>query len=87
MTKYITQMQDGCNAARSEVIRRIKDNMAKYLRAGRVPVIINAHLEHKALRGLNDPHIGRLIIPAEDLHEWDADPDVYVNLSRAFIDL
>jgi hypothetical protein len=34
----------------------------------------------KALRGLNDPYTGRLLIPAEDLPEWDADPDLYVNI-------
>jgi hypothetical protein len=35
----------------------------------------------KASRGLNHQDIGRLIIPAEDLAEWDADPDAYVDIS------
>lgn len=70
-------MQDGCNAARSEAIKRIKDNTIRYLAAGRTPIIVTAQVDHKALRGLFDPKIGRLIIPAEDLKEWDADPDGY----------
>jgi len=49
--------------------------MAKYLTAGRVPVKVDLRTEHKALRGLNDPDFGRLIIPASELHEWEADPD------------
>ncbi|KAF8490647.1 hypothetical protein F5888DRAFT_1637981 [Russula emetica] len=73
---YVIQMQEGCNAARSEAIKRVKDNTIRYLAAGRTPVEVDAHLEHKVLCGLNDPHIGRLLIPAEDLSEWDVDPDV-----------
>ncbi|KAF8496387.1 hypothetical protein F5888DRAFT_1634920 [Russula emetica] len=72
---YVIQMQEGCNAARSEAIKRVKDNTIRYLAAGRTPVEVDAHLKHKVLRGLNDPHIGRLLIPAEDLSEWDTDPD------------
>ena len=68
-------MQEGCNAARSEAIKRIKENTAKYLTAARVPVKVDPRTEHKALRGLNDPDFGRLIIPASELHEWEADPD------------
>ena len=71
------QMQEGCNAARSENIRRIKDNTTRYLAAGQTPVRVGEHTNHKALRGLNDENIGRLIIPVEDLHEWDQDPDGY----------
>jgi hypothetical protein len=78
-------MQEGCNAARSETIKRIKDNTIRYLAAGRTPIKVDAVIEHKALRGLNDRNIGRLLIPAEDLHEWDADPDAYVDHFRAFV--
>lgn len=69
--------------ARSEAIRRIKDNLARYLAAGGNPVLISPHLQgmDKASRGLNHQDIGRLIIPAEDLAEWDADPDAYVDIS------
>lgn len=79
------QMQEGCNAARSEAIKRIKDNTIRYLTAGRTPIKVDALVEHKALRGLNDRNIGRLLIPAEELHEWDADPDAYVDHSRASV--
>jgi hypothetical protein len=73
-------MQEGSNAARSEAIKRIKDNTAKYLRAGGTPVMVNdEQVQHKALRGFNDRNIGRLLIPADDLHEWDRDPDGYVD--------
>jgi hypothetical protein len=75
---YIIQMQEGCNAARSEAIKRIKDNTIKYLAAGPTPINVDAHVEHKALRGLNDRNIGRLLIHAEALHQWDEDPDAYV---------
>jgi hypothetical protein len=66
--------------ARSEAIRRIKDNTVRYLTAGRTPIRVdpNWQVMDKALHGLNDPVIGRLLIPAEDLLEWDADPEVYV---------
>ena len=72
-------MQDRCNLACSEAIRRIKDNTVRYLAAGRTPIRVDTHVEHKALRGLNDHNIGCLVIPATDLHEWDRDPDAYVN--------
>jgi hypothetical protein len=69
-------MQEGSNAARSEAIRRIKDNTVRYLRAGRTPITVDdAQVQHKSLRGFNDRNIGRLLIPAESLHEWDMDPD------------
>ena len=72
-------MQVGWNSACSEAIRRIKDNTVRYLAAGRTPVRVDMHVEHKALWGLNDHNIGHLVIPATDLHEWERDPDVYVN--------
>jgi hypothetical protein len=77
-TYAIVQMQFGSNMARSEVIRRIKDNMVKYLAAGRRPVRLDPNWKSsdKALHGLNHPVIGRLLIPADDLPEWDADPDL-----------
>jgi hypothetical protein len=71
---YDSQMQDGCNAARSEAIRRIKDNTVKYLGSGRTPIVVDAQVDYKALRGLNDPNTGRLLIPADSLEEWDEDP-------------
>jgi hypothetical protein len=78
-------MQDGCNAARSEVIKRIKENTIKYLKAGRTPITPDDQVEHKALRSLNDRDIGRLLIPAESLHQWDEDPDAYVDQSPAVV--
>jgi hypothetical protein len=76
---YAIQMQDGCNAARSEIIKRIKDNTGRYLRAGRTPVEVDdTQIQHKPLRGLNNCNIGRLIIPADDVREWDLNPDSYV---------
>lgn len=78
-------MQEGVNASRSEAIKRIKDNTIRYLAAGRNPIKVDQLVEHKALRGLNDRNIGRLLIPAEDLHEWDADPDAYVDHPRGFV--
>jgi hypothetical protein len=78
-------MQEGCNAARSEAIKRIKDNTIKYLKAGRTPIRVGDQVEHKALRGLNDRDIGRLLIPADSLHEWDEDPDAYVDQSPAVV--
>ena len=84
----IIQMQDGCNSARSEAIKRIKDNTVKYLAAGRTPIAVNeAQVRHKTLRGLNDRAIGRLLIPADDLHEWDMDPDAYVHLPHTILNL
>jgi hypothetical protein len=71
----VIQMQDGCHAARSEAIKRIKDNTIRYLTAGQRPVKVDERVRYKPLRGLNDPDIGRLLIPAQDLHEWDRDPD------------
>lgn len=79
------QIQDGCNAARSEAIKRIKDHAIRYLAAGRVPVTINAQVHHKELRGLNDSEIGRLLIPAQEVHQWDLDPDAYVHQSYAIL--
>jgi hypothetical protein len=72
------QMQVGSNMARSEAIRRIKDNMIKYLAAGQRPLKVDPDWQssNKALHGLNHPLIGHLIIPAANLSEWDADPDV-----------
>jgi hypothetical protein len=74
------QMQIGCSMARSEAIRRVKDNLVRYLASGRRPVNVDPHwhTKDKVLRGLNDPEIGRLLIPAEDLLDWDADPHAYV---------
>lgn len=74
-------MQGGCNAARSEALGRIKQNTFAYLAAGQKPVKIDLRARDKSLRGLNSPEIGRLIIPAEYILDWDADPDAYVNLS------
>jgi uncharacterized protein YktA (UPF0223 family) len=76
---YIVQMQGGCNTARSEAIRRIKQNTVAYLAAGRKPVKVDLQTKDKSSRGLNNPDFGRLIIPAEHLIDWDADPDAYVN--------
>jgi len=82
----VIQMQEGSNTACSEAIRRIKDNMIKYLAAGRTPIQVNIRqVQHKALRGLHNRNIGCLLIPAEDVHEWDADPDAYVDHFLAFI--
>lgn len=72
-------MQGGCNAARSEAIRRIKLNTVAYLAAGRKPVKIDFGIKDKSLCGLNSPELGRLLIPAEKLRDWDTDPDAYVN--------
>jgi hypothetical protein len=71
--------------ARSKAIRRIKDNTVKYLAAGPRPIKVDPQIKDKALRGFNDPNLGRLLIPAEDLHEWDVDPDAYVLRSHAVI--
>ena len=76
------QIQHGCSSARSEMTRRIKDNMIRYLGAGQNPVQVEHHVSvYKAFRGLHDPNIGRLLIPAEDLDQWDEDPNGYVHLS------
>lgn len=64
--------------ARSEAIRRINQNMFMYLGAGRKPIKIDSQLKDKSLCGLNSLEIGRLIIPAEHLPKWDADPNAYV---------
>ena len=82
---YVIQMQEGCNAACSKVIKHIKDNTIKYLKAGWTPITVDDQVEHKALRGLNDYNIGCLLIPAESLHEWDKDPDVYIDQSPAVV--
>lgn len=52
--------------------------MIRYLAAGQKPVIVGDHISYKALRGLIDPHIGRLLIPAEDVPKWDINPHAYV---------
>jgi hypothetical protein len=67
--------------ARSEAVRRIKENMPRYLAAGQRPVNVGQHWKSsdKSMRGLNDPQFGRLLIPAGDLAEWNLDPDAYVN--------
>jgi len=72
----VIQMQEGCNAARSEAIKRIKENTIKYLAAGKTPIQVDVQqVQHKALRGLNERNIGRLLIPASELEDWDADPE------------
>lgn len=71
-------MQEGYNAARSNAFKHIKDNTVNYLASGPKPIKVDAHIKHKGLHGLNDPNIGRLIIPAKELHEWDTDPDAYI---------
>jgi hypothetical protein len=53
--------------------------MIRYLGAGRTPVKVDAQVQYKALRGLNDPNIEHLLIPADDAHEWDRDPAAYVH--------
>lgn len=65
--------------ARSEAIRRVKDNTIRYLAAGETPVMVDPQSNNKALRGLNSVEFGRLLIPAEELGEWDADPELYVH--------
>ncbi len=79
---YVTQMQDGCNAARSDAIKRIKEHTISYLASGRMPIKVDPQVKHKVLRGLTDHDIGRLLIPAEDLEDWDADRDAYIYRSR-----
>jgi hypothetical protein len=69
-------MQEGCSSARSDTIRRIKDNTGKYLGAGPIHVKVDySQIQYKALRGLNDSNIGRLLIPADQLYEWDLNPE------------
>ena len=70
-------MQGGCSMARSEAIRRINQNTAMYLAAGPNPVKFDPQVKDKSLRGLNNPDIGRLFIPAKDVLKWDEDPDAY----------
>jgi hypothetical protein len=74
---YVIQMQGGCNTARSETIRRIKLNIIVYLGAGQNPIKINS--QDKSWCGLNNPVIGRLLIPAKYVTSWDADTDACVN--------
>jgi hypothetical protein len=63
-------MQESCNAARSDTIKRIKDNTTAYLNAGQTPIIVDeVQIREKPLRGFNNPEIGRLLVPAEDVHE------------------
>jgi hypothetical protein len=82
------QMQVGCNTARSETIKRIKDNMVRYLAAGQNPVMVKVHWQARGKRmiGINDPDVSRLLIPAEDLQEWDEDPELYVNVVTSLCD-
>ena len=77
---YVIQIQEGCNAAHSEVIKRIKEYTIKYLAAGGTPIQVDAQqVQHKALRGFNNHNnIGCFLIPVKDLEEWDVDLDGYV---------
>lgn len=71
-------MQKGCNAARSDTFKRINQFTDRYLNLGTKPIICNAGTTVKMSRGLNHPQIGRLIIPAEQVAEWDEDPERYI---------
>jgi len=72
-------MQAGCNMACSKAICQVKDNMIRYLVAGKNPVMVDPQSTDKALHGLNSIEYGCLLIPANNLSEWDADPDLYVH--------
>jgi hypothetical protein len=74
----IIQIQKGCNAARSDTFKRINQFTEKYLNSGTSPIRCNAGSAEKSSRGLNHPQIGRLIIPAVFVAEWDEDPELYV---------
>jgi len=45
----------------------------KYLTAGPKPIKIDSQIKDKGLRGLHDHKFGRLLIPADDIKEWDMD--------------
>ncbi len=66
-------MQVGCNMAWSKAIRHVKENTMKYLTAGPKPIKIDSQIKDKGLRGLHDHKFGRLLIPADDIKEWDMD--------------
>lgn len=71
-------MQKGCNSARSEAVKRINQFTDKYLDSGTRPIKCDARTMAKTYRGLNHPQIGRLIIPAEHVVEWDENTVRYV---------
>ena len=70
----IVQIQKGCNAARSDTFKRINQLTGRYLNSGTRPIHLNKKIVEKGLHGLNHPQIGRLIIPAKHVAEWDDDP-------------
>lgn len=82
---YVIQMQEGCNAAWSEAIKCINDNMIRYLTAGWTSIKVDTLVKHKALHSLNNCNIGCWLIPMEDLHKWDVDPNAYIDHFLAFV--
>ena len=64
-------MQRGCSTAHSETFKRVNQFMDKYLNSGNRPILCDARTIGKTSRGLNHPQIGRLIIPAAYVAEWD----------------
>ena len=76
--KTIIQIQRGCNNARSDTFKRVNQFTEKYLNSGSSPVQCDARAMAKPSRGLNHPQLGRLIIPAAYVSDWDEDPERYV---------
>ena len=82
----IIQMQNRCNSAHFKAIKHIKDNTVKYLAAGQTPITVNkVQVKHKMLHGLNNRTIGCLLIPADNLHGWDMDPNTYIHLPHTIL--
>ena len=71
-------MQKGCSTARSDTFKRVNQFTYKYLNSGTRPIQCDAGGMRKTSRGLNHPQIGRLIIPAKKVAEWDENPERYV---------
>ncbi|KAN0128660.1 hypothetical protein V8E53_013479 [Lactarius tabidus] len=75
--KVVDSIQSRCHSSRAETTRRINSNLIHYLTAGPVPIQCSRLDKHAS--PLNHPELGRLIIPARYLRDWDWDPNTVKN--------
>jgi len=60
------------------MLKRVNQFMDKYLNLGTKPIQCDARTMGKTHHGLNHPQLGRLIILAEYVAEWDENVEWYV---------
>ncbi|KAF9045028.1 hypothetical protein BJ165DRAFT_1527958 [Panaeolus papilionaceus] len=68
LDQLITQLQKGANDARSDDLRRIKEELANWLNESFTPTVAFS-IKSRANRGLHNDITGQLLCPIE--HDWD----------------